>query len=226
MNKQTHEDGTPFSKEEFLRKLEIDSEFNEEFGNKGIDQISNAIHQLKTNPDNRRIMVNAWNVADIDKAILPPCHYGFQLWSRELTLDERNNYYTTNYNNSHEELDEWNVPKRELSLLYNARSQDVPLGTPFNIASYGLLLWIFAKECNMLPGELITMMGDCHIYLNQMEGIEEQLSRNHFDLPGLGISDDLVFGEGIDKFLESASVDKFWLHNYKSHPAIKIPLSN
>ena len=79
----------------------------------------------------------------------------------------------------------------------------------------------------MVPGELIANLGDTHIYLNQMEGIEEQLSRDHFDLPGLGMSDDLVFGEGIDAFLDSAvSADCFWLNDYQSHPSIKMPLSN
>ncbi len=83
--KYTHEDGTPFSKEEFLEKLRTDKEFNNEFGNKGIDQIQNLINDLKTNPDSRRLMVNAWNVGEIDQMVLPPCHYGFQVYTRELT---------------------------------------------------------------------------------------------------------------------------------------------
>jgi len=120
----------------------------------------------------------------------------------------------------------YGVPKRAISLMYNARSQDVPLGTPFNLASYGLLLTIIAREVNMIPDELISNMGDCHIYLNQIDGVEELLKREPYDLPKLKISDVINFNGSIDDFLDSCDKNSFELEDYKSHPAIKIPLSN
>ena len=130
-----------------------------------IDQIAILINDLKTNPDSRRLMVNAWNVGELDSMVLPPCHYGFQVYTRELSLEERVRYYETTLGRLHfippspDTLDARNIPKRAISLMYNARSQDVPLGTPFNIASYGLLLTILGKMVNMVPDELIANMG-------------------------------------------------------------------
>ncbi len=244
-NKHTHEDGTLFTKEEFLQKLKTDKEFNNEFGNKGIDQISELIRLLKETPDSRRMVVNAWAVHDLPNQVLPPCHYGFQVYTRELSLDERVEIYgvekiqTNNagwYECSLAELDvnQANIPKRAISLMYNARSQDVPLGTPFNISSYALLLTIIAKEVNMIPDELIANMGDCHIYLNQIEGVKEQIGREPYPLPKLLCLDEfhylmdkelvgeIPFSEKIEKFRP----DFFTLENYQSHPPIKMPLSN
>jgi len=244
--KYKHEDGTPFTKEEFLQKLKTDKEFNNEFGNKGIDQIANLISELKTNPDSRRLMVNAWNVGEIDQMVLPPCHYGFQVYTRELKLWERyeirckrgnfrndwEQFYSTFGGYSDEmdslkkSLNDDNIPTRAISLMYNARSQDVPLGTPFNIASYALLLEIISKMVNMIPDELITNMGDCHIYLNQIDGVKEQLTREPYELPKLVISNQVNFNEGVDEFLNSCSISDFQVEGYQSHPAIKMPLSN
>jgi len=203
-------------------------------GEKVVDQIANLINDLKTNPDSRRLMVNAWNVGELDQMTLPPCHYGFQVYTRELSLEERWRFYykkDLDINRKHGEwdsfeqssqknLDNLNVPKRAISLMYNARSQDVPLGTPFNLASYGLLLEIIAKEVNMVPDELITNMGDCHIYLNQIDGVKEQLTRKPYELPKLVMvtNPELKFDEYV--------YDNFKLVNYQSHPTIKIPLSN
>lgn len=244
--KYTHEDGTPFSKEEFLQKLKTDKEFNEEFGNKGVDQIANLINELKTNPDSRRLMVSAWAVHDLPNMVLPPCHYGFQVYTRELKLWERyeirckrrnfrndwEQFYSTFGGYSDEmvslkkSLNDDNIPTRAISLMYNARSQDVPLGTPFNIASYALLLEIIAKMVNMIPDELITNMGDCHIYLNQIDGIKEQLTRKPYELPKLAISNQVNFNEGISEFLNSCLVSDFKIEGYQSHPTIRMPLSN
>jgi thymidylate synthase len=110
--------------------------------------------------------------------------------------------------------------------MYNARSQDVPLGTPFNIASYALLLEIIGKMVNMVPDELITNMGDCHIYKNQIDGIKEQLTRNPYLLPKLVISDGVNFNGTIDEFLNSCSIPDFKIEDYQSHPTIKAPLNN
>ena len=205
----------------------MDGKYHEE---KGIDQIQSLINDLKTNPDSRRLMVNAWNVGELDQMVLPPCHYGFQVYTRELSLEERARLTinTPEYRNYSEQqwkeyIETTSVPKRAISLMYNARSQDVPLGTPFNLASYGLLLMILAKEVNMVPDELVTNMGDCHIYLNQIDGVKEQLTREPFELPTLSM--DYREGE-YDKELKGFVPDDFVLFNYQSHPSIKMPLSN
>jgi thymidylate synthase len=201
-----------------------------------IDQISILINDIKTNPDSRRLMVNAWNVGEIDQMVLPPCHYGFQVYTRELSEQERmDSYNKSNWNKDifpsdvsgwNRLFDTYNIPTRAISLMYNARSQDVPLGTPFNISSYALLLEIIAKMVNMVPDELISNMGDCHIYLNQIDGIKEQLTREPFELPKLVISNQVNFNEGIDEFLNSCLITDFQIEGYQSHPTIKLPLSN
>jgi thymidylate synthase len=153
-----------------------------------IDQIKNLIEELKTNPDSRRLMVSAWNVGELDKMVLPPCHYGFQIYTRELRFKERYDYwfnrnYETgmekNYNQSPDFDDPYYepTPKRAISLMWNQRSVDTFLGLPFNIASYGLLLEIIAKEVGMLPDELIGNLGDTHLYLNHIEQAKEQIGR-------------------------------------------------
>jgi thymidylate synthase len=202
----------------------------------GIDQIQNLINDLKTNPDSRRMMVNCWNVGELDQMVLPPCHYSWQVYTRELSLEERVRLTinTPEYRNYTEQqwkeyIETTSVPTRAISLMYNARSQDVPLGTPFNIASYALLLEIIAKMVNMVPDELITNMGDCHIYSNQIDGIKEQLTREPYRLPKLvhmktddfykSLSNDLSLLTHLDN-------TDFVVENYQSHPSIKMPLSN
>jgi thymidylate synthase len=245
------------NKEWFIEQIKTDDEFAKKFGDLGkiygkqwrkwtgyenntkvngvydeyqIDQISNLINDLKTNPDSRRLMVTAWNPADLEASVLPPCHYGFQVYTRELSLSERTQYKKkrdgiarTFAPYTHQMLDGSNIPTRAISLMYNCRSQDVPLGTPFNLASYGLLLTILAKEVNMIPDELISNMGDCHIYLNQIDGVKEQLTREPFELPTLN---QFPTYEGTRPSIESYVIGDFTLKNYQSHPTIKMPLSN
>jgi len=199
--KYTHEDGTPFSKEEFLKKLRTDKEFNDEFGNKGIDQISELIRLLKENPDSRRMVVSAWSVHDLPKMVLPPCHYGFQLYTRKSTREEKI----------------VNPGKyRVVSLMWNQRSVDTFLGLPFNIASYATLLQLIADECNMIPEHLIGSLGDVHLYNNHIEQAKEQLRRTPFSLPDISLENvDILNGEFDYQIL-----------GYKSHSQIKAPLSN
>jgi thymidylate synthase len=184
-----------------------------------IDQIQNLINELKTNPDSRRLMVSAWNVGELDQMVLPPCHYGFQVYTRELTRSERSHYWgiPKGQHFLDDVLDEYNIPKRAISLMWNQRSVDTFLGLPFNIASYAMLLEIIAKEVNMIPDELIGNLGDVHLYSNHIEQAKEQISRQPFEhLPKLKLSNvDILEGE----------FDCEILH-YHSHPAIKAPLSN
>ena len=207
-------------------------DININYQNNSVDQIANLINELKTNPDSRRLMVIAWNVSELDQMVLPPCHYGFQVYTRELSLEERfrlaGNQWTPGGlpNQAIHFMNEKGIPTRAISLMYNARSQDVPLGTPFNISSYGLLLVIIGKMVNMVPDELITNMGDCHIYLNQIDGVREQINREPFELPELVMSNQINFNESVDEFLNSCLITDFMVENYQSHPTIKMPLSN
>jgi thymidylate synthase len=197
------------TQEEFVKKIKTDDEFAKKWGDLGpvygkqwrswetyfdktkgwmphnYDQIANLIHDLKNNPDSRRLMVNAWNVGELDQMTLPPCHYGFQVYTRELSSQERVRLYEqkTNADTSFfpvlsETLDFHNIPTRAISLQWSQRSVDTFLGLPFNIASYGLLLEIIAKAVNMVPDELIGNLGDTHLYLNHIEQAKEQIGRD------------------------------------------------
>jgi thymidylate synthase len=164
-------------------------------GSRYIDQFQNAIDLLKTDPDSRRNIISAWNVGELDKMVLPPCHNFFQFYTRELTRRERSEYYYKNGNSegiregsldrptfeedavAHKWYDERNVPKRAISLMWNQRSVDTFLGLPFNIASYGLLLTIVGEIVNMIPDQLIGNLGDTHLYLNHLDQAEEQIGR-------------------------------------------------
>jgi thymidylate synthase len=193
----------------------------------GIDQIANAIHLLKTDPDSRRILVSAYNVGELDQMVLPPCHYSFQFYTRELNLEERTELAKGKIvpllGSREDSYDEAGIPKRAISLLWNQRSVDVGLGLPFNIASYALLLEIIAKEVNMVPEEVIGNLGDCHVYLNHEEGLKEQLTRIPYELPKLDKLTDYLC---IKDDWECYKPNDFKILNYQSHPAIKLPLSN
>jgi len=204
-----------------------------------IDQIANLINDLKTNPDSRRLMVNAWNVGELDQMVLPPCHYSFQVYTRELSKDERleclnkikdkDGLFITKLPHKHlrELFEKHNIPTRAISLMWNQRSVDTFLGLPFNIASYGLLLEIIAKEVNMVPDELIGNLGDTHLYSNHIEQAKEQIGREPYPLPTLNIFEPTI-GKKISILdnLHIWSPNCFIIENYQSHPTIKAPLSN
>jgi thymidylate synthase len=174
-------------------------------------------------------MVNAWNVGELDQMVLPPCHYGFQVYTRELSLERRYNiWFNNNYETGMERLFDPNnlpdfddpyynpTPKRAISLMWNQRSVDTFLGLPFNIASYGMLLLMIAKEVNMVPDQLIGSLGDVHLYLNHIEQAEEQIEREPFELPKMDvIESDILNGQF-----------EYNLLDYQSHGQIKAPLSN
>jgi thymidylate synthase len=233
------------TKDEFVNMIKTNDEFAKKFGELGpiygkqwrqwqgwmdlpevhslakgslwYDQIGMLVHQLKTNPDSRRLMVSAWNVAELDQMVLPPCHYGFQCYVRE---------------------------GKYLSLMWNQRSVDTFLGLPFNIASYALLLEIIAEAVDMIPDELIGNLGDVHLYNNHIEQAKEQITRTPFELPKLNINTEFwptesgSCGEGSldavavfnsfkdDNFCKCLLEEDIQLINYQSHPAIKAPLSN
>ena len=202
---------------------------------KSIDQIQNLINELKTNPDSRRLMVSSWNVGELDQMVLPPCHYGFQVYTRELSHQER--VALTMFEEIKEDdLNELGVPKRAISLMWNQRSVDTFLGLPFNIASYGLLLEIIAKEVNMVPNQLIWNLGDVHLYKNHIEQAKEQISRTPYELPTVKITErnwymheavkEHLGEKTLDEKLKSYRPDCFELIGYESHPTIKAPLSN
>lgn len=243
------------TREEFIDAILSDDEFNKRWGDFGpiygwqwrnwtsvgyvgeirvegyIDQIRDLIKNLKENPDSRRLMVSAWNVGNLDDMLLPPCHYGFQVYTRKLSQSERFQIFSekTGSHMHHDhiemEMDEMGIPKRAISLMFNARSQDVPLGTPFNISSYALLLEIIGRMVNMVPDELIGNLGDCHIYLNQVDGVMEQLKRIPYRFPKIEIDESVDFSS-LNSFLNSVDKDKFKLIEYKHYDKIDFPLSN
>ena len=225
------------TKEEFINKIKTNDEFANKWGGLGpiygkqwrewtgyyvekfnggnptiiertLDQIQQAIHTLKTNPDSRRIIVSAWNVGELDDMVLPPCHWAFELYTEETGLG-----------------------KRRLSLKWHQRSVDTFLGLPFNVASYGLLLSIIAKEVGMIPGMLIGDLTNVHLYNNHIEQALEQIDRepNRF-LPELVFKDpfwDICDEEkDINDKINRYEPEWFTIEDYLPHPTIKAPLSN
>ncbi|MEO6720877.1 MAG: thymidylate synthase, partial [Ferruginibacter sp.] len=161
-----------------------------------VDQVSELIQQLKTNPDSRRLIISAWNVADLPKMKLMPCHCLFQFYTTPVLSDDGT------------------VQKRKLSCQLYQRSADVFLGVPFNIASYALLTMMIAQVCDMEPGDFIHTFGDVHLYNNHVEQANLQLSRTPFSLPQMKIN------PGVKDIFDFKFED-FELQNYQAHPGIK-----
>ncbi len=161
-----------------------------------VDQIKKVINEIKNDPNSRRLLVSAWNPAELKVSSLPPCHYAFQFY----------------------------VDGDKLSLMYQMRSNDLFLGCPFNIASYALLLHIVAKITGKVPHELIASLGDCHIYKNHIEQVKEQLSRTPHKLPQLELPSNADYSN-IDSFLKSVKTSDFKLVGYEHDGAIKAPMA-
>lgn len=162
----------------------------------GFDQITTVINEIKNNPTSRRLLVNAWNVSELETMALPPCHYGFQFY----------------------------VDGDKLSLMWSQRSVDTACGLPFNIASYALLLHIIAYMTNKIPYELIGNLGDTHIYKNHIEGVKIQLMRTPHKLPTLKLPD-IDWNRGIDEILKQVKTSDFVLENYEHDPKIVYPMA-
>lgn len=200
-------------------------DYTNDLKQESIDQITQVLDQIKNNPDSRRMIVSAWNPADIPSMKLPPCHALFQFYTRELTTEQRiashkaagHSYdldIVSAYKSPDDYLDSYNVATRYLDCQLYQRSADVFIGVPFNIASYAMLTHMLAQQANMLPGEFVWTGGDCHLYSNHMEQVELQLSRNERALPELHIlrKPDSIFDY---KF------EDFEVVGYAPHPAIK-----
>lgn len=214
------------------------------------DQIQNIIDTLKTNPDDRRMILSAWNPDVIDNIALPACHMFASFWTRELSIQEREDILMKKYDDAvleekmlkvikpfqfdengeydeavlwdclHKLLDTENIPTRELSCSFTCRSQDVVLGTPFNWLSYAILTHLIAQCANMTVGDLVYNGLDCHIYENQIDAVNEQLTRdpNKYELPILKLNEKITH-------INDFTFEDIKIENYNSYPAIKAPLS-
>lgn len=194
--------------QKFCERILSDVEFAEKYGSIGsgaygaqwrsfagpdgktVDQLKDVIEQIKTNADSRRHIVTAWNPAEIANALLPPCHTLFQFY----------------------------VANGKLSCQLYQRSADVFLGSPFNFASYSLLLHLVAKECGLEVGEFVHTIGDAHIYLNHMEQVETQLQREPYPMPTLWLNPEVTS-------VFDYTMDDIKIEDYESHPRISAPVA-
>ena len=163
----------------------------------GIDQLWQLVYNIRFHPNSRRLMVSAWNPAEMKDMVLPPCHYAFQVYINDGKLD----------------------------LMWQQRSADVFLGLPYDIAMYGLLLELLAKGSNMQPGQLIGQLGDCHLYNNHLDQAKIYLGRSKRALPNLFVLDGVKLNKEIQSQVFIPQPNEIKLINYNPYPAIKAELS-
>lgn len=198
--KYLQEHGVKYWNADYKRSGRTDGNLGPVYGHQwrsfnGVDQLANLISNIKTNPTSRRLMVSAWNPADMPDMVLPPCHYGFQVYINE----------------------------GKLSLMWQQRSADVFLGLPYDIAMYGALLEMIAKGAGLQPGELIGQLGDCHLYTNHISQAKEYLSRSKStSLPKFVMNKSLTYENGK---LNIPDLNNIAVLNYNPLPAIPAPLS-
>lgn len=197
-----HERGVRYWDADYERSGRTDGTLGPVYGKQwrdfnGVDQLANLLRSIQTEPHSRRLMVSAWNPADIPDMVLPPCHHGFQVY----------------------------VNNGKLDLMFLQRSADVFLGLPYDIVMYGALLEMLAEGANLKPGRLTASLGDCHLYNNHLEQAELQLTREPKPLPKLKVDFGLTIREGAGDFVFIPTKNMISLINYESHPAIKAELS-
>ena len=191
-------------------------------GSKSVDQIGAIIKTLKENPDDRRMLCCSWDADVLDDVALPPCHVLFQFYTTEISEEERAVMFSGKHKRLPKgvhELDEENIPKRELSCSFTMRSNDFCCGNPYNIAQYAMLTYMLCEVCNMVPGELIYNGNDVHVYENHIEGAVEQLSRQ-----GSKTLPTLRFARKI-KDIDDFTYDDFIIEGYHPDGPIKYKLN-
>lgn len=233
----------PLSKEEFIAEINENGDYYSpfpcyhygdlgpiygkqwrRFGYNNVDQISNVIKALKNNPDDRRMLIIAFNPDMLQEMALPPCHIMFQFYTRELSNEERWKIYNKDepFDNSYDsiaKLLENNIPTRELSCMFTMRSNDFCCGNPYNICQYAILTYMIAEVCNMTVGDLIFNGGDVHVYTNHLDGVCEQLQRQ-----GSNEYPQLKFSRHIDNIFDFQYED-FIIDNYYPDKPIKYQLN-
>ena len=200
--KYLNDNGVKYWNSDYERSGRTDGTLGPVYGHQwrnfgGVDQLRDLLLEIKKTPYSRRLMVNAWNPIDIPDMVLPPCHYGFQVY----------------------------INDGKMSLMWQQRSADVFLGLPYDIVMYGLLLEMLCHETPYKPGQLIASLGDCHLYNNHLDQAQLQLAREPKKLPALELKFGLTIREGANNFVHVPSKNMIKLNNYEHHEAIKAELS-
>jgi len=200
--KYLEENGVKYWRPDYERSGRTDETLGPVYGKQwrdfgGIDQLWQLVYNIRFYPNSRRLMVSAWNPAEMKDMVLPPCHYAFQVYINDGKLD----------------------------LMWQQRSADVFLGLPYDIAMYGLLLELLAKGSNMQPGQLIGQLGDCHLYNNHLDQAKIYLGRSKRALPNLFVLDGVKLNKEIQSQVFIPQPNEIKLINYNPYPAIKAELS-
>lgn len=190
----------------------------------GLNQIDYLIKELKKNPDSRRLILMAWKPDEVSEALLPPCHYGFQLYTYKMPVQERISEFKKYINDNNiadddmKPMDEMRFANRKLSMMLQIRSNDCYLGQPYNIAEYAILLHMIAQVVNMIPNELIINIGDAHLYTNSFDAAKSLLNRESFPLPKIKLNPDI-------KNIYDFRYEDIEILDYQSHKNIKVDVA-